>query len=190
MKEVYESNLNFCIYQSRRHPAKKDILKILYIRRDAPFIEMESFIQRTKERYKLNINTAVSNNIKDALIEFTHEYPNNSAVIMGTRRTDPHCEKLNSFHPTDPGWPELMRINPILDWTYSDVWEFIRRLNLPYCSLYDKGFTSLGSSNNTIPNPYLKMGNMYLPAYNLESGENERAGRNASLFGRNLSDSS
>ncbi|CAD5119071.1 DgyrCDS7716 [Dimorphilus gyrociliatus] len=172
-------------YLNRRLPANGEALKILYIRRDAPFVEMESFIESTKNKYKLNVNTAVSNNIKDALQEFTQENSSNAAVIMGTRRTDPHCENLHDFQQTDPGWPQLMRVNPILNWTYSDVWEFIRRLNLPYCTLYDKGYTSLGSSNNTIPNPFLKMGNIYLPAYKLESGENERAGRNSSILGNN-----
>jgi phosphoadenosine phosphosulfate reductase len=35
-------------------------------------------------------------------------------------------------------------INPIIDWTSADVWAFIRREGLPYCSLYDEGFKRLG----------------------------------------------
>lgn len=35
-------------------------------------------------------------------------------------------------------------VNPIIDWTTGDVWEFIEREGLPYCSLYDEGFTRLG----------------------------------------------
>lgn len=35
-------------------------------------------------------------------------------------------------------------VNPIIDFTEEDVWEFIRLYNLPYCSLYDKGFKRLG----------------------------------------------
>jgi phosphoadenosine phosphosulfate reductase len=35
-------------------------------------------------------------------------------------------------------------INPILDWTEGDVWEFIRAEGLAYCSLYDEGFDRLG----------------------------------------------
>lgn len=35
-------------------------------------------------------------------------------------------------------------VNPIIDWTDADVWEFIRRENIPYCCLYDDGFTRLG----------------------------------------------
>ena len=35
-------------------------------------------------------------------------------------------------------------INPIIEWTDQDVWEFIREENVPYCSLYDEGFKRLG----------------------------------------------
>lgn len=35
-------------------------------------------------------------------------------------------------------------INPIIDWTTSEVWEFIHEYNVPYCSLYDEGFKRLG----------------------------------------------
>ena len=35
-------------------------------------------------------------------------------------------------------------INPIIDWTDAEVWEFIREYNIPYCSLYDEGFKRLG----------------------------------------------
>lgn len=29
-------------------------------------------------------------------------------------------------------------------WTDDDVWEFIKTYNIPYCSLYDEGYTRLG----------------------------------------------
>lgn len=35
-------------------------------------------------------------------------------------------------------------LNPIIDWSDSDVWEFIRAEHIPYCSLYDEGFHRLG----------------------------------------------
>ena len=35
-------------------------------------------------------------------------------------------------------------LNPIIDWTTDEVWEFIHRFNIPYCELYDQGFKRLG----------------------------------------------
>jgi len=35
-------------------------------------------------------------------------------------------------------------LSPILYWTETDVWQFIRENNMPYCSLYDEGFKRLG----------------------------------------------
>lgn len=35
-------------------------------------------------------------------------------------------------------------VNPIIDWTDADVWEFIRAERIPYCGLYDEGFHRLG----------------------------------------------
>lgn len=34
--------------------------------------------------------------------------------------------------------------HPIIDWSESEVWEYIRTRNVPYCSLYDEGFKRLG----------------------------------------------
>ena len=35
-------------------------------------------------------------------------------------------------------------VNPIIDWTDDDVWEFIEEYGVRYCELYDKGFDRLG----------------------------------------------
>lgn len=35
-------------------------------------------------------------------------------------------------------------VNPIVDWTDEDVWEFIRTRNLRYCKLYNDGYERLG----------------------------------------------
>jgi FAD synthetase len=37
----------------------------------------------------------------------------------------------------------------------TDKTQFIRYLNIPYCSLYDLGYTSLGGTTDTHPNPKL-----------------------------------
>jgi len=157
-------------------------LPALYIRRGQPFPEVELFIHRTKSRYHLDL-FVVDGRIKDALAKLKQMRPAISAVIMGTRRSDPNSATLKDFSPTDSDWPPYMRVNPLLDWSYSDIWMFIRQLSLPYCVLYDRGYTSLGSIENTHPNPQLKQVDekgivSYRPAYQLSDQDSERAGRN------------
>lgn len=35
-------------------------------------------------------------------------------------------------------------VSPILNWTEEEVWEFIRRYKIPYCKLYDEGYSRIG----------------------------------------------
>lgn len=154
------------------------------------------------------------------------ERPAIRGIFMGTRHTDPSCgtatmrfsvqcwncsqhrlspffcnplhlARLAEFAPSTPGWPSFTRVNPILDWSYSDVWTFILKMGIPYCSLYDKGtavsflflpmqvpalnatagYTSIGEINNTKPNPALFNNGAYAPAYTLKEEQQERAGR-------------
>lgn len=35
-------------------------------------------------------------------------------------------------------------VNPIIDWTDEEVWEFIRKYNISYCKLYDEGRKRIG----------------------------------------------
>lgn len=35
-------------------------------------------------------------------------------------------------------------VNPIIEWTDADIWEFIRSEGIPYCGLYDEGLSRLG----------------------------------------------
>ena len=35
-------------------------------------------------------------------------------------------------------------LNPIIDWSTEEVWEFIHEYNVPYCKLYDEGYKRLG----------------------------------------------
>lgn len=35
-------------------------------------------------------------------------------------------------------------INPIINWSDAEIWEFIKLYKLPYCNLYDRGFKRIG----------------------------------------------
>ncbi len=83
--------------------------------------------------------SSYSTPIRDGLREFLSDHPKLRAILVGTRRTDPHASSLQSFSPTDHGWPDFMRVNPILDWEYRLVWAYLLEVREPYCILYDQG---------------------------------------------------
>jgi phosphoadenosine phosphosulfate reductase len=38
----------------------------------------------------------------------------------------------------------IVKINPLVDWSYDDVWDYIRRNNVPYNRLHKQGYPSIG----------------------------------------------
>ncbi|KAG6018169.1 hypothetical protein E4U41_004025, partial [Claviceps citrina] len=156
-------------------------LQAIYIAPPDPFPQVEHFVASTTAEYHLDL-VRYALPMRQALEAYQADRPSVTAIFMGTRRTDPHCQSLTAFAPTDEekGWPGFMRVNPILDWHYVDIWTFIRRLHIPFCSLYQQGYSSLGGVTNTRPNPALAMdalGTEFRPAYELVRDDEERLGR-------------
>jgi FAD synthetase len=161
-------------------------IRSIYVTCKSPFKEVEDFVHESIIRYNLRM-TRIGGGMKEALRIYLEgsleEKPAGQgveAILVGTRRGDPHGATLAFKQATDPGWPKLIRVHPIINWTYQDVWEFLRLLRVPYCSLYDEGYTSLGSTFNTFRNPALQDGSSltgWKPAYELTDESLERAGR-------------
>jgi len=42
-----------------------------------------------------------------------------------------------------------IKINPLINWTEKDVWDYIKKYNVPYNKLHDKGFLSIGCAGCT-----------------------------------------
>jgi phosphoadenosine phosphosulfate reductase len=38
----------------------------------------------------------------------------------------------------------MIKINPIIEWTWDQTWDYIKKNNIPYNKLHDKGFPSIG----------------------------------------------
>lgn len=71
-----------------------------------------------------------------------------SGLELGKHKTTPR-DLLDPDNPT----PEMFYrcqtyyrkvLNPIIDWTTDEVWEFIKEYNVRYCCLYDEGYKRLG----------------------------------------------
>ena len=105
------------------------------------------------------------------------------AFVLGTRGDDPNAGSQGVFAPSSSYMPPFLLCNPIIDWDYGDVWEFLRHPDLrgevPYCSLYDRGYTSLGKTMGGGAGES-GGGESYWPAYMLKDWSLERAGRDLS----------
>jgi len=83
------------------------------------------------------------------------------AWICGLRKD----QSVSRFFNTLVEWDEhnrLIKINPLINWTEKDVWEYIRANHIPYNLLHDSGFPSIGCEPCTRA---------------IEPGEDVRAGR-------------
>jgi len=153
------------------------VVRYFYFVRGDDFEELDAFVRDTDERYGLGITYLTDSDFKRGLDTFISD-TGTQAILLGTRRGDPNARDQEFFCPSSDGWPPFMRVNPILDWSYHDVWTFLRAAKLPYCRLYDQGYTSLGSRQTTQPNrALLREDGTYAPAYLLPDGRLERASR-------------
>jgi FAD synthetase len=107
------------------HPVLKLLdqqpLQTVYIVSKHPFQEVEDFVCSTQITYSLAV-TRYAKSMKDAFQEYLEDFPKVKAIFVGTRRTDPHGSHLTHFDETDHGWPKFMRIHPVIDWHYQDIW--------------------------------------------------------------------
>lgn len=62
----------------------------------------------------------------------------------------------------DPNHADVVKLCPLADWSWDDVWHYIRIHDVPYHPLYDKGYSSIGCAPCTRP---------------VQSGEDPRSGR-------------
>ena len=83
------------------------------------------------------------------------------AWITGMRREQSSLRTEISIEERDDVHG-LMKFNPLADWSEAQVWEYIRRREVPYNPLYDQGYRSIGCAPCSRP---------------VVAGEDARAGR-------------
>jgi phosphoadenosine phosphosulfate reductase len=133
------------------------------------FPETLDLIQYTSERYKISIEVlfpdfmkvekmvnekginlfyeSIENRLKCCDIRKNEPLkrilPGNEAWITGIRKE----QSLSRKHIKLAEWDDknqMIKINPLVHWTEGDVWEFIKKNNIPYNILHDKGYPSIG----------------------------------------------
>lgn len=179
---------SYAKYSLDQHQAFRP--KLIYFSNPDEFEEVESHIALMKKQYDLEI-TDYDCGIIEGLKRHIETVCGgaHAAFALGTRKGDPNCHDQQVFAPSSSWMPvPFMRVNPIIDWEYGHVWHFLRIFKLPYCSLYDQGYTSLGKKSQTFPNEALlrkfpkinsdgSQEKLFLPAYMLSDWTLERSGR-------------
>lgn len=104
------------------HPAPLPTrLQSVYIISPHPFTEVDDFVDESEADYSL-VLARYAMPMKAAFAKYLEDEPRVKAIFVGTRRTDPHGQLLTHFDPTDQGWPAFMRVHPVIDWHYVEIW--------------------------------------------------------------------
>lgn len=67
----------------------------------------------------------------------------NRSWITGQRRAQSSTRAALDVQEQDEAH-DMIKFNPLADWSEEDVWHYIRSNNVPYNTLHDKGFPSIG----------------------------------------------
>jgi len=79
------------------------------------------------------------------------ETTNYQAIVTGIRWDEQKARSQETFFSPreDKYTPTHMRIHPILHFTEKEIWQATLDNKVPYCSLYKKGYRSLGAKGTT-----------------------------------------
>lgn len=133
------------------------------------FPETYDLIDLTRKKYGMVINVffpeanAVQKMVKEKGINLFYDSIENRKLCCGIRKIEPLQRAFAGFDGWICGlrrsqsttrkdiktveWDEqfgLIKVNPLVNWSDDDVWNYIRENNVPYNRLHDKGFPSIG----------------------------------------------
>jgi len=70
--------------------------------------------------------------------------------ITGIRKKQTQIRKQSDLIEFESRF-EVIKINPLINWTHDEVWDYIKINNLPYNSLHDNSYPSIGCKQCTSP---------------------------------------
>jgi phosphoadenosine phosphosulfate reductase len=131
--------------------------------------ETYDVMDKIRERYNINIEVCfpdknkVQEMVKKHGVNLFYESTDLRKLCCRIRKIEPLLEKLKDLDAWICGLRQeqafsrleikkvendhlnnIIKINPLADWTESDVWEYIRKNNVPYNKLHDIDFPSIG----------------------------------------------
>lgn len=133
------------------------------------FPETYDLIERTEARYGMRIRVffpdyrAVEEMVSTRGINLFYHSIENRKMCCHIRKIEPLKRALKGNKVWITGlrreqsptrldmclaeWDEgnrIIKVNPLLEWTEKQVWDYIREHNIPFNTLHDKGFPSIG----------------------------------------------
>ncbi|MCD4698193.1 MAG: phosphoadenylyl-sulfate reductase [Bacteroidales bacterium] len=134
------------------------------------FPETYDLIERTNSRYKIKMDVyfpsteKVEKMVKEKGINLFYESVENRKLcchlrkieplhraikgyglwITGLRKSQSITRNNNKLVELDENNHGRVKINPLINWTEDDIWDYIKENNIPYNKLHDKGFPSIG----------------------------------------------
>jgi len=129
-----------------------------------------------KESFTFEAESYEGNHLMKTVMFNTFIENHDIKLMFVALRRDEHAARKDDSYFTykEEGYlvPEHTRVSAILDFTERDLWNTYHIYNIPYCSLYEIGYRSLGARSTSNP------GDIGVPAWKQDL-ENvpERAGR-------------
>ena len=133
------------------------------------FPETYDLIDRTSRKYKINIKvyfpdpSDVEKMVQEKGINLFYDNVENRKLCCYIRKLKPLARAMKGLDAWITGlrreqsvtrtdmqlveWDEnnqMIKINPLIEWSEQDVWDYIDQKNIPYNPLHKKGFASIG----------------------------------------------
>jgi phosphoadenosine phosphosulfate reductase len=140
---------------------------VLFLETGYHFSETYAFRDQIAAEWNLNlVNVLPKRTVAQQEAEFGILYRENPAACCQLRKVEPLMESLEPFeiwftglrreqsptrknlqkveHHRLPSGKTLLKVSPLADWTWTQVWEYTRRHDLRYLPQYDDGYLSIG----------------------------------------------
>jgi phosphoadenosine phosphosulfate reductase len=145
-------------------------ISVFYLDSDYLFPETHALVEATRERYGIEPKAYRARwSVEAQATEFGPRlWETNADLCCALRKVEPNGRALEGKQAWITGlrrdqsstrketkaieWDakfELVKVNPLVNWSDAQVWDYIRENGVPYNDLHDNGYPSIGCTNCT-----------------------------------------